>query len=161
MDDSEHARIADFGLATVTKTLDSMQSTTCQRGHSARWAAPEVLGEGTHSKEADVFSFAMVMIEVRHRRSTVRRPFAYCHFVSIQVFTGAIPFSNETSTMAMLATIQGRRPSRPMHPTFTKNLWTLMQRCWNHNPHERPDVSNVLQVFTPSVSHSFQQLSIH
>ena len=66
VDDSGHACIADFGLATVTKTLDSMQSVTCQRGHSARWAAPEVLGEGKHSKEADVFSFAMVMIEVRH-----------------------------------------------------------------------------------------------
>lgn len=35
-------------------------------GHTARWTAPEILdGGGTVSKEADVFAFAMVMIEVR------------------------------------------------------------------------------------------------
>jgi serine/threonine protein kinase len=72
VDNCGHAHVADFGLATVTKNLDSMQSTACQRGYSVRWAAPEVLGEGAHSKEADVFSFAMVMIEVRYWRSTVR-----------------------------------------------------------------------------------------
>jgi hypothetical protein len=34
-------------------------------GHTARWTAPEILGEeGGVSKEADVFAFAMVMIEV-------------------------------------------------------------------------------------------------
>ena len=65
MDDSGHARLADFGLATVTQNLDSIRSASCQHGHTARWAAPEVLIEGTYSKEADVFAFAMVMIEVR------------------------------------------------------------------------------------------------
>jgi len=65
VDDSSCARIADFGLAKVTQNLDSMRSTSPQNGHSARWTAPEVLKEGTCSKEADIFSFAMVMIEVR------------------------------------------------------------------------------------------------
>ena len=66
MDGSGNARIADFGLATVTQNLDSLRSTSCQRGHTVRWTAPELLNEGTYSKETDVFSFAMVMIEVRH-----------------------------------------------------------------------------------------------
>ena len=70
VDDSGCARIADFGLAKVTQNLDSMRSTSPQNGHSARWTAPEVLKEGTCSKEADIFSFAMVMIEVRHELST-------------------------------------------------------------------------------------------
>ena len=65
VDDSGHARLADFGLATVTQNLDSVRSASCQHGLTARWAAPEVLKEGTYSKEADVFAFAMVMIEVR------------------------------------------------------------------------------------------------
>jgi len=65
MDDSGHACIADFGLAMLTHNSDSMQSATLQQGHTPRWAAPEVLSEGTYSKEADIFSFAMVMIEVR------------------------------------------------------------------------------------------------
>jgi len=73
VDNSGSARVADFGLATVTKNLDSTRSTSCQRGHTARWAAPEVLSEGTFSKWTDIFSFAMVMTEVRHRRSTTCR----------------------------------------------------------------------------------------
>ena len=66
VDDFGHARIADFGFATVTQNLDSVRSASGHHGHTVRWAAPEVLSEGTYSKEADIFSFAMVMIEVRY-----------------------------------------------------------------------------------------------
>jgi len=66
VDDVGHARITDFGLTTVTQNLDSMRTTESEdHGHTARWTAPEILTEeGTYSKEADVFSFGMVMIEV-------------------------------------------------------------------------------------------------
>ena len=60
--------------------------------------------------------------------------------------------------MAMLAIMQNERPPRPTHPMFTANLWMLMQRCWDHDPHLRPEVSEVLQVLlTPLVSRSFQR----
>jgi len=71
MDDSGHAHIADFGLAMLTHNPDSIQNATLQGGYTPQWAAPEVLNEGTYGKEADIFSFAMVMIEVRHGQSTV------------------------------------------------------------------------------------------
>lgn len=59
----------DFGLATVTQNLDSVQSTSGDHCHTARWAAPEILkDEGTYSKEADVFLFVMVVIEVGHKQ---------------------------------------------------------------------------------------------
>ena len=62
------ARITDFGLAPVTQNLDSMRSASDDKGHTARWTAPEILNErGTYSKEADIFSFAMVIIEVCHQ----------------------------------------------------------------------------------------------
>jgi serine/threonine protein kinase len=64
VDNTGRARIADFGLAMVTKNLDSVPSTSPHQGYTPRWAAPEVLREGMYSKEADVFSFAMVMYEV-------------------------------------------------------------------------------------------------
>ena len=66
MDSSGRARIMDFGLGTVAQSLDPMQRVSRQRVHTVRWSAPEVLNEEVYSKEADVFSFAMVMVEVRH-----------------------------------------------------------------------------------------------
>ena len=152
MDDFGHARIADFGLATVTQNLDSVRSASGHHGHTVRWAAPEVLNKGTYSKEADVFSFAMVMIEACDGRPTVCRVLTDCRFVSIQIFTGAIPFADRISVAAMLAIIQGERLPRPAHPTFTNNLWIFMQRCWDQDPHLRPKVSEALQILTPSAS---------
>jgi len=70
VDSTCHARITDFGLALITQNLDFIRSGSGDQGFTARWTAPEILNEeGTYSKEADVFSFAMVMIEVRHRSS--------------------------------------------------------------------------------------------
>ncbi|KAF9642667.1 kinase-like protein [Thelephora ganbajun] len=126
VDGDGHARITDFGLATVTQNLDSIRSASDDQGHTARWTAPEILNEkGTYSKEADVFSFAMVMIEV---------------------FTGAIPFNNYLPAAATLAIMNGQRPLRPNHSDFTGELWELMQRCWHHDLHMRPEVAGILKV---------------
>ena len=68
VDAAGHARITDFGLAMVTQNLDSIRNGSDEYGHSGRWIAPEILnGRGTYSKEGDVFSFAMVTVEVCYR----------------------------------------------------------------------------------------------
>ena len=75
MDVGGIARITDFGLAVVTQDLDSLRRGSDECGDSARWIAPEILnGRGTYSKEADVFSFAMVAIEVRSIQLAQRQP---------------------------------------------------------------------------------------
>ena len=65
VDATDRARITDFGLAMVTRDLSSMRSASVEDDQSTRWIAPEVFGGGTYSKEADIFSFAGVVIEVR------------------------------------------------------------------------------------------------
>jgi len=68
VDTTGRARITDCGLAVVTRNLDSVRSAPDEHEHSTRWTAPEILANrGIFSKEADVFSFAMVLIEVRYR----------------------------------------------------------------------------------------------
>ena len=68
VDSTGHAMITDCGLAIVTRNLDSIRGAPDEHGDSTRWIAPEILEDrGTFSKEADVFSFAMVIIEVRCR----------------------------------------------------------------------------------------------
>ena len=56
-----HARIADFDIAIVMKNLDSSQNVP-----TPRWSAPEIFRGQNPTKESDVYSFAMVTIEV-HR----------------------------------------------------------------------------------------------
>jgi len=66
VDATVRARIADFGHAVDSQNLDSMRCVLEELGRASQWTAPEILSEeGTFSKAADVFSFAMVMIEVR------------------------------------------------------------------------------------------------
>jgi hypothetical protein len=53
-------------LLRSLKTWIPCECASDDQGHIPRWTAPEILNnQGTYSKEADVFSFAMVMIEVR------------------------------------------------------------------------------------------------
>ena len=53
----------------IPDTSNSMLGTSTERDPSALWTAPEILvNQGTYSKEADVFSFAGVAIEVRCRQ---------------------------------------------------------------------------------------------
>jgi len=59
-------------LQDVAKSLDTPRQT-----------APAVVFWGTYSKEADTFSFAMVMVEVCHHWSIVCRTLADCRFMSI------------------------------------------------------------------------------
>ena len=67
VDSTERARITGFGLATVTRDPGSVPNVPGGRDHTVRRTAPEILNKpGTYSKKADVFSFAMVMIEVRY-----------------------------------------------------------------------------------------------
>jgi len=146
VDESGNARITDFGLTTVAQHPDSMQSASGQHSYTPRWTAPEVLRGETHSKEADVFAFAMVMTEVRHGGYTACRTLAYCGFISMQVFTGAVPFNDLSSNVAMFTIMRGERPPRPTYPTFTDDLWILMQRCWEQGPPSRPEASGVTQV---------------
>ena len=64
VDGAPHALIADFGIAIVTKNLDSARPATYQSHHTPTWSAPEVLRGENPSKESDVYSFAMIMVEV-------------------------------------------------------------------------------------------------
>ena len=71
VDANGNARITDFGLVMVTQDLGPLRGGSDECGDGAQWIAPEILdNRGTYSKEADVFSFAMIAIEVRRIQPT-------------------------------------------------------------------------------------------
>ena len=139
MDDAGHACLTDFGLSTVVPDFGSAAS--IKDGHAVRWAAPEVLDkEQPVSKESDVFSFAMVVIEV-----------CACNLVFLgwvtyqyKVFTGMAPFYGIPPTTVAVGILGGNRPTRPAHPNFTDNIWGIVKRCWNHDPQRRPEIAEVV-----------------
>ena len=68
VDDSGCPRIADFGVVIVAHTRYSTVIPSSEMDRNIRWTAPELFdGQEAYTKEADVFSFAMVMVEVRCR----------------------------------------------------------------------------------------------
>jgi serine/threonine protein kinase len=74
VDTAGQARITDFGLSEVVQDLYSLRSALAERDSSPRWIAPEVVdGNGSCSREGDVFSFAGVAIEVCCNQGTSDR----------------------------------------------------------------------------------------
>ena len=67
VDKDGRARLTDFGLAAITRGDFSIYTAQDPDANTTTWAAPEVLKGSPATKEGDVFTFAMVAIEVRTR----------------------------------------------------------------------------------------------
>lgn len=140
VDESGNARIMDFGLATIAPNPHSLMS-SLDDGYTARWSAPEILKSEPTSRESDIFSFGMVIIEVGGVQLIPCRP----PYPSMKVFTGKAPFFGNPNPAVVVSIICGRRPERPSHATFTDCLWELTQKCLEQVPSDRPNVEQALE----------------
>ncbi|KAJ7348096.1 kinase-like domain-containing protein [Mycena albidolilacea] len=131
IDDEEHARLADFGLAIVTDA--TLGTTSTARSGSVRWMAPELLNfelEFKRTKASDVYAFACLCIEI---------------------YTGDQPFWNIhhdiTVALEVLKQMRPPRPSSSGPPDGTRamsdRLWVTVEACWAHKPSDRPDMYEV------------------
>ncbi|XP_057795485.1 serine/threonine-protein kinase STY8-like [Salvia miltiorrhiza] len=116
MDTSNVVKVADFGVARFQNNGGIM---TAETG-TYRWMAPEVINHQPYDQKADVFSFAIVLWEL---------------------VTAKVPYDNMTPLQAALGVRQGLRPELPInaHP----KVLSLMQRCWEAIPSERPSFSEI------------------
>ena len=144
VDATGNARITDFGLAMVTQDLEPIRKASDECGNNVRWVAPEILDDrGTYSKEADVFSFAMLTIEVCYSQSIQDQHIMPKYNSPGKVFTGAAPFTDKPPRTTMLAIIGGERPPRPTHPALTDGFWALTQQCWDQEANRRPNALRI------------------
>lgn len=117
MVDNDQALIADFGLSKIKSEATRGTSSTAFAG-TPGFVAPELIeGEGLQAP-ADVFSFAMVCYEVVSR--------------------GKMPYQGEANIAALLykVAVEHARPPRP--DGVSDDVWWLIERCWAHDPRERP-----------------------
>lgn len=115
-----------------------------------RWTAPELFEPeefGLDSRrptfESDLYAYSCICIEVSLPTLYVD----YTLSVSIQLYTGAAPFSelpNLSDYTVMRKVVAGSRPQRPTIPSgklMSDAMWGIVQLCWAHNPSSRPSAS--------------------
>ncbi|XP_023207980.1 mitogen-activated protein kinase kinase kinase 7-like isoform X1 [Xiphophorus maculatus] len=109
-------KICDFGTACDIQTY-----MTNNKG-SAAWMAPEVFEGSNYSEKCDVFSWSIILWEVIARR----KPFEEI---------GGSAFC------IMWAVHRGTRP--PLIKDLPEPIETLMTRCWDKEPSQRPSMSEI------------------
>jgi len=135
IDETEHARLADFGLLTIISDATNLvSSTSFVQGGTYRWMSPELfdpenfgLKDGRPTKISDCYALGMLIYET---------------------LSGKMPFSRYQGYLVVAKILKGERPVRPQgaHGTwFTDEVWDTLERCWNPIPGDRPRINDVLQ----------------
>ncbi|KAL5500984.1 hypothetical protein ACEPAH_9371 [Sanghuangporus vaninii] len=132
VDSNDQPRITDFGLARAIDSRGVTAATSFNGRGSARWQAPELLYPSRFGKDStrptsksDVYAFSCVCFEI---------------------FSGKIPFAdlNDGAVVTEVA-VNDKRPEWPeQNRGLSDNMWGLMQRCWETQPVDRPDMSVVV-----------------
>ena len=74
VDEGGRASLTDFGLASITLGNQSdISLPDASLTIATTWAAPEISKGGPVTKEGDIFTFAMVMVEVFTTRGIFER----------------------------------------------------------------------------------------
>ena len=125
LNQARRAKISDFGVSRA-KTENSTFGTCAAWSYA--WSAPELFGENPrNSKEADVYSFGVILWELGARST---------------------PFKGKTSLFAMAKAVADgqREPISVDTPAIMKEV---IETCWHLEPKQRPTISHVLE----SLSH--------
>jgi serine/threonine protein kinase len=130
IDRTGHARLADFGLLTIIKDpANLLTSTTYTQGGSVRWMSPELIDpqqlglKHSHPTESsDCYALGMVIYET---------------------ISGNPPFHEDADLTVVMKVMQGKRPPRGVK--FRKDLWRILEQCWESQPSSRPSIGEVLR----------------
>jgi serine/threonine protein kinase len=118
LDEDDMPRVCDFGLVGFRKT-----GTRTGFVGTTQWMAPELLRSSPfYDEKVDVYSFGVLLWELL----TLQRP-----------------FDGLTQDQIVLAVIEhSARPSIPAH-FGPQGLVSLIQQCWDDDPHERPSFDQI------------------
>ena len=133
VDESGHARLTDFGLAPITNNSNLTVALSSVGNQDSTWLAPEIVHSSASTevdlKPADIFSFAMLVYVV---------------------LTGRTAFSECSPLRAASRIWAGEKPVCPQNAEkigLTRQIWGLLEMCWDINPTLRPTIVDVVRVF--------------
>ena len=135
IDQAGHARLADFGLFTITPDpTNTTSSNSFPEGGTWRWMSPEF--------------FNPAKFKLKDNRQTERSDCYALGMVVYEVLSGRLPFSQHHGLAVIGNIIDGKRPRRPRGQggrRFTDDVWGVLDHCWKPNPWDRPSIKDVLQ----------------
>eukprot|EP01118_Nematostelium_gracile_P006481 TRINITY_DN2083_c0_g3_i1.p1 TRINITY_DN2083_c0_g3~~TRINITY_DN2083_c0_g3_i1.p1 ORF type:complete len:463 (+),score=107.51 TRINITY_DN2083_c0_g3_i1:68-1390(+) len=123
-------KICDFGLSR--RTSEDQQNTLRRLRSTAAFSPPELLNKQAFTPESDVYGMGITLWEMIHRCITgkYQRPYAE---------EKAIQFDYQIIVQAG----NGKRPTIPS--TTPDAIKDLLERCWNQEPEERPNCTQLLK----------------
>jgi len=68
--------------------------------------------------------------------------------VIYEVLSGRVPFFRYHGYAVVAKILKGERPRRPQGGEgewFMDEIWSILERCWEANPGDRPRIKDVLQ----------------
>jgi serine/threonine-protein kinase TNNI3K len=130
------AKISDFGLSKFIRP-EKIQDLTLQIG-TVPWMAPEVLQKQLYNEKADVYSYGIILWEM----ITKEKPYS------------ELMWTHEIAT----SVIHGKRPKIPLDcPPI---LERLMKNCWQNNPNDRQNFSEITEILENDQLKSIEDLEI-
>jgi serine/threonine protein kinase len=145
IDESGHARLADFGLTMMLNMTRTIGKT--QGAGSLRWMAPELLDPdayeipeteaGITTKQSDIYALAITIWEVMSHYGFSTMLTLHSIYIYIQIYSGEIPFGNMRDVTIYKTVLGGARPPYPQKDTaaiLTLEMWSCMEGWWNPNP---------------------------
>ncbi|KAI1235312.1 Tyrosine-protein kinase transforming protein Fps [Lamprotornis superbus] len=115
-------KISDFGMSREEED-GIYASTGGMKQIPVKWTAPEALNYGRYSSESDVWSFGILLWEA--------------------FSLGAVPYASLSNQQTREAVERGVRLDPPEQ--CPEEVYQLMQRCWEYDPHKRPSFSTIHQ----------------
>ena len=132
VDSNRHARLADFGLLTITPAESAATSTGAT---TAQWMSPELLlpdkfglKESNPTEASDCYALGMVIYEV---------------------LSGRTPFAQHSFLTVAWKVANGEHPERPQGvkgAQFTDDVWGMLELCWKFQPGDRMSSEEILLV---------------
>ncbi|KAF9789406.1 kinase-like domain-containing protein [Thelephora terrestris] len=135
IDEGGIPRLSDFGLSSITKNIETVNTPTPNSGVTYRYCAPELFETGEASKvenkkatnKSDIYSYSMVVVEL---------------------VTGSVPFPDSTDYSVIHMVTKGKRPPEPRlfdAPGASTEVWKIAKKCWHGQADKRPEAVEVLQ----------------
>jgi serine/threonine protein kinase len=127
LDEHLTVKIADFGLAGIMKDAKELFGGV----GTPHYTAPEVLERKHYGLKVDVFSFGVILWEIGMK---------------------TIPFRDKSSQEIFdFVVTHGWR--LPLPQAMPERLRQLISRCWHANPNERPEFSEIVELFAAGKVH--------